>query len=246
MRHIDLNADLGEGGPSDGELMTIVSSCNIACGGHAGDASSMAATIALANEHDVAAGAHPSYPDPAGFGRRAKFLADEALRDALHDQVQQLATIADGAGVPLEHLKPHGALYHDANEDAELAAIVATVAGEFGLDLVGPADGALRDASSEAGIHYVAEGFVDRAYDGHGRLVARGLPGAVLERPEQAVQQALSLAQHQRVQALDGSEVPVPVETLCVHGDTPGALQLAAAVRSALQAQGMDVRAFRH
>ncbi len=243
MSHIDINADLGEGGPADAELMAIVSSCNIACGGHAGDADSMTAALLLARKHGVAAGAHPSYPDREGFGRRAHFLQGPKLRASLSQQVLALAALADESGITLKHLKPHGALYHDANNDAELAEMVATLAEESGLMLVGPPAGELSAAAARRGLAYIAEGFADRAYDVQGRLVPRGQPGAVFDEPEQAVEQALSLALHRAARASGGDEISLQVDTLCLHGDTPGAVALATAVRSALVNHGVAIRA---
>ncbi|MDJ0917528.1 MAG: 5-oxoprolinase subunit PxpA [Woeseiaceae bacterium] len=244
MTAIDLNADLGEGGPADTELMEIVSSCSIACGGHAGDAGSMSTALRLARQHGVAAGAHPSYPDREGFGRRSGFLAGPKLQAALHDQVRQLSSIAGEQGVSLRHLKPHGALYHDANNDAAQAAIIVALAAEFSLALVGPPDGELRDVAANAGVGYVAEGFADRAYGSDGRLVPRSEAGAVFSTPEQSVRQALSLALHQATRAANGDELSLRVDTLCVHGDTPDAVALASAVRAALIEHGVSIRAF--
>ncbi len=243
MTRVDLNADLGEGGPADNDLMEIVSSCSIACGGHAGDAKSMSAALKLARQHGVAAGAHPSYPDRKGFGRQSGFMAGQELQRVLHDQVRQLSSIAGREGVKLRHLKPHGALYHDANNDSALAAIIAGLAVEFGLALVGPPCGELRDAAAVAGVDFVAEGFADRAYDADGRLVPRSEAGAVFSRPEQSVEQALSLALHQSTRAANGDELSLRVDTLCVHGDTPDAVALATAVRVALIEHGVSIQA---
>ena len=242
MSSIDLNSDLGEGEATDPELMQIVSSCNIACGGHAGDEDSMSATLSLAREAGVVVGAHPSYPDRDGFGRRPRFLAGRALYRSLRDQVSRLAELASDQDVAVRHLKPHGALYHDANAYPELATMLATLADAFGLCLVGPPVGELRAASRGTTVNYVAEGFVDRAYTSAGGLVPRGEAGAVFDRDELAVRQALSIARHRRVQARDGSEITLPVATLCLHGDTPGALSMARAVRRALLEHGIQIR----
>ena len=242
MRYIDLNADLGEGETTDAELMQLVSSCNIACGGHTGDADSMTATLALARAADVVAGAHPSYPDRDGFGRRPRFIAGRALFRSLHEQLNRLVEIADGLDIVVRHLKPHGALYHDANAYAELSTMLATLSDAFGLYLVGPPGGALQAASRDKGVAYIAEGFVDRAYTAAGGLVPRGQPGAVFDTDELAVRQALSIARHQRVTTRDGEEIPLSVDTLCLHGDTPGAVAMASAVRSALAGHGIRIQ----
>ena len=235
MHRIDLNADLGEGGTADAELMTIVSSCNIACGGHAGDPGTMTSTLRLARVHGVAAGAHPSYPDRDGFGRRPRFMAGRALFRSLHDQIGRLAELASSLDSPLRHLKPHGALYHDANAYPELSTMLANLANAFELRLVGPPAGALRAASQDSGVGYIAEGFVDRAYTADGGLLPRDQAGAVFDREDRAVRQALSIAGHQRVTTHDGNEITLSVDTLCLHGDTPGAVDMARAVRSALR-----------
>lgn len=243
MRYIDLNADLGEGGTADAELMEIVSSCNIACGGHAGHAGTMTSTLRLAQQHGVAAGAHPSYPDRDGFGRRPRFMAGRALFRSLHEQISLLAELASSQGVTLRHLKPHGALYHDANEYLELSTMLANLADAFGLCVVGPPAGASRAASHDRGVGYIAEGFVDRAYTASGGLLPRGEAGAVFNSEEQAARQALSIAAQQRVTTHDGDEISLPVETLCLHADTPGAVDMARAVRAALLEHGVQIRA---
>jgi UPF0271 protein len=242
---IDLNADLGEGDPHDASLLALVSSCNVACGGHAGDSDSMRATIATAMRHDVAIGAHPSYPDREHFGRRSLRLPGAQLRTSLADQLSRLSACAGELGARLTHVKPHGALYNDAADDPELAAIVAaaTAAVAAKAALVGPAGSALEAAATDAGLAFVAEAFVDRAYRADGRLVPRSTTGSVYTDIAAMCGQAVSLAMSGTVHAATGEIIAVRADTLCVHGDTPGAAAAAAAVREALEASGIRIRA---
>ena len=228
---IDLNADLGEGDASDSELLEIVSSCNVACGGHAGDAASMRATLKSAIKSGVSIGAHPSYPDREGFGRRSGFMTGDDLRDSLIMQINALVSIAAEQGVAISHVKPHGALYNDAVNDSELAeliamAILATVPD---ASFVGLPNSELQKAAAANGLDFIAEGFIDRAYQDDGQLVPRSQPGAVHESLELVLPQAISLVDK--------------VDTLCIHGDTPGAADVAKAVRDALEQKGVQIRA---
>lgn len=235
-RHIDLNADVGEGGTLDAALFAAgISSANVACGAHAGDDATMAAACALAARHGVALGAHPGFADRANFGRRAP---EPAIRLAelgvlLSGQIRALRRHADAAEVKIRHVKPHGALYHFLAREAEHALLFAGSLRALAPDaaLVGPPEGALREAADAAGLRYVAEGFIDRGYRADGTLVPRGDPGAVLHDEAAAVAQALRLAREGRC------------GTLCVHGDGPDALRLLAAARAALVAEGFTVLA---
>ncbi len=233
MVQIDLNADLGEGGAYDEELLTIVSSCNIACGGHAGDESSMWSTVKAAISQNVAVGAHPSYPDRDGFGRRSKFLAGDALLASLIDQVSALRTILTELQRELLHVKPHGALYNDAAVDAELANTIVQAISKAapGAALVGLPGSCLEQAAAQNSSQFIAEAFIDRAYRPDGQLVPRSEVGAVLTDIDVIVSQAVSLV--------------VQADTLCVHGDTPRAAEAATAVRAALEARGTVIRAVR-
>jgi UPF0271 protein len=241
---IDLNADLGEGESADSVLLGIVSSCSVACGGHTGDADSMAATVRLALANGVAIGAHPSYPDREGFGRRQRFAAGAALYDALAAQTEALEAIAADLGARLVHLKPHGALYNDAAADPELAGIVARVTAEAHgrLRLYGPPSSALEFAAADFELGFVREGFADRAYTQDGSLVPRTQPDAVHADLEVIASQAVSLAADSRVLARDGTRIELSVDTLCLHGDTPGAASAAVAVRDALIGHGIAIR----
>lgn len=242
---IDLNADLGEGGADDVELLSIVSSCNIACGGHAGDPQSIADTIRAAAADGVAIGAHPSYPDRQGFGRRSRYAEGAVLLASLRKQIDALQTIAHEQGVALTHVKPHGALYNDAAVDRALADVVATAVAETPGPpaLVGPPASELQAAAADRGLRFLAEAFVDRAYRADATLVPRTEPGAVHSEINRITTQAVRLATKGRVVCQTGEEICVAADTLCVHGDTANAGEVARAVRDVLAANGVQVRA---
>jgi UPF0271 protein len=222
----------------------VVSSCNIACGGHAGDAESIEATLREALARGVNVGAHPAYPDREGFGRRSRFMSGEPLRDALRSQLDDFGRAAARLGATVTHVKPHGTLYTDAVVDAELADIIAGVVAEVPGKpmLVGQPGTALESAAEAHGLGFIAEAFVDRAYQPNGQLVPRSQPGAVHGDIAQIQRQAVSLARDGTVQCPDGSMVPVRADTLCIHGDTPGAAAAARAVRDALEHEGIEIR----
>ena len=245
MAEIDLNADLGEGGDYDEELLQIVSSCNVACGGHAGDAESMGLTVRSAIANGVAVGAHPAYPDREGFGRASGFMTGDALYTSLGAQVNALADIAAHLGTRLAHVKPHGALYNDAVSDGELADVIARVTAEAPVEpaFVGMANTELEFAAKRHGLTFIAEAFVDRAYEPDGTLVSRKEPGAVHADLNVATTQAVRLAEHGEATARNGATVKVQADTLCIHGDTPGAAEKARAVRDVLESHGVKVRA---
>ncbi|MEM9690166.1 MAG: 5-oxoprolinase subunit PxpA [Pseudomonadota bacterium] len=231
---IDLNADLGEGEPHDAFLLGKVSSCNIACGGHIGDEASMTDTVRLAVRNGVRVGAHPAYPDREGFGRRSGFSKGESLKTSLRGQVEALAAVCAAERAPLSHLKPHGALYNDAAGDDDLATTLVELADHFDLALVGLPDSALERAATQHGVHYLCEGFVDRTYLADGRLRPRGQEGAVINDVLVAAEQALRLATRQAFATADGEFLQLTVDTLCLHGDTPNATDIASAVTDRL------------
>ena len=247
MACIDLNADLGEGDPYDEELLQIVSSCNIACGGHTGDAKSMAITVRTAIANGVAIGAHPAYPDREGFGRKSGFLDGDALYDSLSEQVTMLDDIAAQLGAKLTHVKAHGALYNDAIANSRLADVIARVTAEApgSPALVGMADTELQRAAERHDLNFIAEAFIDRAYEANGTLVSRAEPGAVHSELMVITTQAVSLAKDGRVTSRNGDVIDVTADTLCIHGDTPGAAEKARAVRDVLENRGVDIRAVR-
>jgi UPF0271 protein len=243
---IDLNSDLGEGAGSDAELMPLISSANIACGAHAGDESTMRETVALARRYGVAVGAHPGYPDRENFGRVPVAMTHDELSDEVARQIRALRRV--DAGLRITHVKAHGALYNQAERDASVArAIIAGVKQVFAtaadVALYAPPVSALVDAALAAGLRVVREGFVDRAYESDGTLRSRKLEGALHIDPHVAAKQALSFVREGGVRAHDGSFLTLAVDTLCLHGDTPGARAIAAAVRAALAGAGVGVRA---
>ncbi len=247
---IDLNADVGESfGPwpmgADDELIPLVTSVNVACGYHAGDPVTIRRAVRLAIESGAAVGAHPGYPDLVGFGRREMSLSGDELQSIVTYQVGALAALAKVEGARLTHVKPHGALYHRLAVDAAAADAVATAVGKLdpSLRLVAPPGSELALAATRHGLGSIAEGFADRVYEPDGSLRSRDLPGALHEDPAKAAGQALSIARDGVATAIEGSTVAVPVATICIHGDTPGARAIAMAVRAALAAAGIELRA---
>lgn len=247
MREIDLNSDVGEGSGSDAEILGQVTSANVACGFHAGGPSSMRATVALAAARGVAVGAHPAFADPEGFGRRAERVSAEETYEIVLYQIGALGAFAAAAGVQLQHVKPHGALYHLAATDPEIARAIGHAVRDVDrrLVLVGLSGGRLLAAGRDAGLRTASEVFADRGYRADGTLLPRGEPGALVTDPEEVVQRAVRMAREGKVYAVDGSDVAVRAETICVHGDTPGAAPLARALKDALAAEGFTVRAVR-
>ena len=240
MASIDLNSDLGEGAGADSEVMPFVTSANIACGAHAGDERSMRETMKLAIEHHVAAGAHPGYRDPARFGRVALDIPADELTADLVRQIQTLRTIARSEGTDLVHVKAHGALYNTAQHDERVAAAIASAVREAAPDLVlfvFPASAAER-AARGAGLRVAREGFIEA----DGTLRSRSEPDALITDPGEAAARALSFVGEGGVRSRGGAFLELAVDTLCVHGDTPGAPAILRAVRAALVSAGVAVR----
>lgn len=248
---LDLNSDLGEGfGPwtmgDDAAMLDIVTSANIACGFHAGDPAIMRKTCALAVAKGVRIGAHVGYRDLAGFGRREIAVAPGELRDEVLYQIGALDAFAKAAGDRVRYVKPHGALYHSAARNRMLADAVLSAIVEYDqrLGLLGPAGSQLEPAAQAAGVRFVGEGFADRAYRLDGSLAPRGEPGAVLY-PADAVAQAVSIAQSGTARTVDGSgAVAVRASSICVHGDSPAAVEMARRIRAALVEVGVPVEPF--
>jgi UPF0271 protein len=248
---LDLNSDLGEGYGhwalgDDAALLEVVTSANVACGFHAGDPATIDRTVRTAAEHGVAIGAQVSYPDLVGFGRREIDVApDDLTADVLY-QIGALEAFAKAAGSRVRYVKPHGALYNRIARDPVQAAAVVEAIRRYDptLPLLTLPGSAVMQAAADAGIAAVGEGFADRAYTGEGRLVSRRERGAVLHDPERVAARAVVMATEGRVETVDGGEVTVEVRSLCVHGDTPGAVDLAKAVRSALDDAGVTLEAF--
>jgi UPF0271 protein len=247
---IDLNSDLGESfGPwpmgRDTELMPLITSANVACGFHAGDPGTMRATVALARKHGVAIGAHPGFPDLVGFGRRDLKASPQEIEDFVLYQAGALAGVAAAQGARLQHVKAHGALYNMACRDGAMAdALARAVAAlDRSLLLFGLPGSELLRAGRAAGLRVAAEGFADRAYEADGSLASRSKPGSVIHDAAIVAARAVRMACEREVVAVDGSVIRVEVDTICLHGDTPGAVELARAVRAALEAAGVTVRA---
>lgn len=247
---IDLNSDLGEAfGPwpmgQDALLMPVISSANVACGVHAGDPGTMRATVRLARAHQVAVGAHPGFPDLQGFGRREMRMTPQEVEDLVLYQVGAIAGVARSEGVRLQHVKAHGALYNMACRDEALADAIAraVVAFDPALVLFGLPGSALLQAGLDAGLPVAAEAFADRAYLSDGSLAPRSLPGSVIHDVDAVVARAVEMVVDQSVVAMDGTRIRFEADTLCLHGDTPGAAALAAAVRRGLEDAGVTIAA---
>ncbi len=247
MTAVDLNSDLGEGAGNDAEIMPFITSANVACGGHAGDEGTMRRTVELALRHGVAIGAHPGYPDKANFGRLPVAMEPLALIEEVAAQIRLLREVAARAGASVAHVKAHGAMYNQAERDARIAETIATGifddARNADLLVFAPPGSAMLERAQAMDLRVAREGFVDRAYEPDGTLRSRRLAGAVHAEPRVAAEQAVSIARDARVRAFDGSFLPLEVDTLCLHGDTPGAAAIAAAVRDALAREGIEVRA---
>ncbi|MGQ0733100.1 MAG: LamB/YcsF family protein [Acidobacteriota bacterium] len=251
MSRIDLNADLGESfGPwpmgQDDSLMKSITSANVACGFHAGDPTVMRRTVALAKHHGVAVGAHPGFPDLVGFGRREMLATPQDVEDFVLYQVAALAGVASAHGVRLQHVKAHGALYNMAARDRALADAIARAVAAFDdrLILYGlPASELLR-AGEAHGLKVAAELFADRAYEPDGTLASRRKPGSVIHSPDEVVARAVRMVQMREVVATDGSTIHLEGSTMCLHGDTPGAADLARRIRSALEGARVTVAPF--
>lgn len=251
-RTVDLNADVGESFGvyalgQDDILLRYVSSANIACGFHAGDPGVMRRTVALARDRGVAIGAHPSLPDLVGFGRRTMDVSARELEDMVLYQIGALGAVAASEGVGLRHVKPHGALYAMTARDAGLAQALARAIASVDprLVLIGPPRSALIDAGRRAGLATACEGFPDRAYTADGHLLSRSMSGAVIEDPAAVAARGVDMLTRAAVVAVDGSVVPLEVQTLCVHGDTPQAPAIARMLREAIEAAGGKVQAIR-
>lgn len=247
---IDLNCDTGESYGrfrigDDATLLPLVSSCNIACGFHGGDPLQIETTIRLALDAGVSLGAHPSYPDLQGFGRRKMQLPPAEVTALIRYQVAAVAGIARSLGGRLRHVKPHGALYNSAAADeAEAVAIAAAVHSlDATLALVGPPDSALQRAAEAYGLPFLREGFADRRYAADGSLLPRSVAGAVIDDPAEVVEQVLGIVKRNEIVTATGTKRPLRVDTICIHGDEPGASANALAIRRALAVQGVAIKA---
>ncbi|MGC2418114.1 MAG: 5-oxoprolinase subunit PxpA, partial [Candidatus Acidiferrales bacterium] len=250
MKRIDLNCDMGEipKAIADGaqeSLMPSLTSVNITCGAHAGDASTMKATIEQALRWKLAIGAHPGYPDRANFGRVPLDLPPQAIADSIFEQVRTFAEIAAGCGARVVHVKPHGALYNQAAGDRVVAQAIADGVRRWNRDvtLVGMAGSLMLDVFRDSGFRVAAEAFADRRYEADGTLRSRKFEDALLRDAAEAGQQALRIVERGTVVASGGAEIAVNAQPICIHGDTPGAPKIAVAVAQALRQAGVELRA---
>jgi UPF0271 protein len=247
---IDLNSDVGESFGAyrigaDAEVMRSITSANVACGFHAGDPAVMRATVRLARDAGVSVGAHPGFPDLVGFGRRELRASPREVEDLVLYQIGALAAIASSEGVALAHVKAHGALYNMAVRDRALADAIARAVFAFDRSLIlfGLPGSELLRAGEAAGLRVASEGFADRAYAPDGSLASRTAPGSVIHDPDEVVARSIRMVTAGQVTATDGSTLSFPVDTLCVHGDTPGAAELTRRLRDGLEQGGIAVRA---
>lgn len=245
MPRIDLNCDLGEGAGHDAELMPLVSSVNIACGGHAGDVATMLATLRLASEHGVSAGAHPGFADRANFGRVELPMTPAQVHDLVLTQTQDLLALAGQTRVRVRHVKPHGALYNMASRDPGLAEAAATAVYEADprLVLVGLAGSRLLEAGCACGLSTLSEVFADRTYRSDGSLTPRCEADALIRDAARGVAQVLGMVRDGRVIATDGSRVAIKADTICLHGDGAHAVEFARQLRAGLQEAGIEIKA---
>ena len=238
---IDLNCDLGEGGSHDAALMPLVTSANIACGGHAGDRETMRVTLELARRHGVAAGAHPGFADRAHFGRHERALAPPEVTELVRSQVEALRALG-----PITHVKPHGALYTQSARERPVADAIAEAVASIdpNLMLVGQAGSLLLRAGAAWGLRVVSEVFADRTYQRDGSLTPRACPDALITAADAAAAQVLRMIREGVVEATDGTLVPVRADSICVHGDGPHAVALARRLRTELADAGVAVQPF--
>ncbi|MGJ8560199.1 MAG: LamB/YcsF family protein [Litorimonas sp.] len=255
MKTIDLNADIGEADTPEWEaaeaaILSHISSANIACGGHTGDDRSMRQTVRGALANGVTIGAHPAYPDRENFGRRSLVLDDDIGEDelarSLSAQIIRLAEIATDEGARVAYVKPHGQLYNDAVGDRRKANLIARVIADIdsNLILLGGPNSEMGKAAAAYGLSFVAEGFIDRRYSDDGHLISRKLPGAVIADQDDRLGQARRLATTGEVVTASGQTLDIKARSLCVHGDSAGAVETARLARTAIEAEGVTIRAF--
>jgi len=248
---IDLNSDMGESFGVytmgyDEQVMPFVTSINVACGFHASDPGNMLHTVRLAKKHNVAVGAHPAFPDPVGFGRRNMAATPEEIKADTIYQIGALWAFCQSEGVRLQHVKPHGALYNMAATDIRIATALAEAIQSVdpGLFMLCLGKSQMVEAAKKVGARYVEEAFADRAYTNEGTLVPRSKPGAVIHDIGLVAERVLSMVKHQRVTSIDNVEIPIVAQTICVHGDTPGAVEMTKLIRKRLEENSIVVAPF--
>jgi UPF0271 protein len=250
MKTVDLNCDMGESFGAwkmgdDAAIMPLITSANVACGFHGGDPPTIRKTVRLAVDHGVAVGAHPSLPDVQGFGRREMKITPQECYDFVLYQAGAVEAFARAAGARLHHVKIHGMLYNMAAKNAALADAIARATKDLGggTMLYALSGSAMMDAAARHGVRAVGEVFGDRSYQRDGTLTPRSQPGAMITDEAASVAQVLMMVEQGKLRSLDGTEVPVEAGTLCLHGDQPGAVRFATALRAAFRERGIEVRA---
>lgn len=246
---IDINCDLGEGSSiahcqEDAAIMPYISRCNIACGGHAGNKQTMKLSLINAQKNQLFCGAHPSYPDQINFGRKSLTIRFEKLADSIRQQIDTLIEIAEKQTISLSHIKLHGALYNDAEKDITLAEKLTTLLNQYypSMCLLGLANGQLQRIAQEQNISFLREGFMDRAYQVNGQLVTRTTPNAVYTDPTQIIEQALKIAQNKPIKSIQGTDLLLTVDTICLHGDGHNASQVAHDLLKQLKAHRISIK----
>ena len=242
---VDLNSDLGEGAGFDDELLSLVTSANIATGFHAGDSNTIRATIGAARSRGVAIGVHPSLFDRENFGRKELPITTEQLYDIINYQLGIFQAIAQSVGAVVNHVKPHGALYNMAARDRSVAVPIVRAIHDIDRELLlyAPGESALAAAGRAHGMRVVAEVFADRGYQSDGSLVPRDGPGAVLADPEAAATRVMRMLSEGKVRSVNGGDIVISAETICVHGDTPDAVKFVQSLRQQLEKHGVEIRA---
>ena len=248
---IDLNCDMGESFGVyelgyDAQAMPFVTSINVACGFHAADPDNMAKTVSLAKQQGVAVGAHPGYPDLVGFGRRSLALTPDEVKNSVIYQIGALQAFCQAAGIKLQHVKVHGALYNNAEKDLAIATAIAEAikAVDPQLYMLCLANSQMGVAAKQAKLPYVEEAFADRAYTDEGSLVSRKIAGSVIHDIDQVVSRVIRMVKDKTVVSISGNVVPIQAQTICVHGDTPGAVAMVKAIRQALDREQVTLQAF--
>ena len=251
MKMIDLNCDMGESFGTyvlgyDEQAMPFVTSINVACGFHASDPDNMAKTLMLAKKHGIAVGAHPGFPDLVGFGRRPMALSPDEVKNTVMYQIGALDAFCRAEGMKMQHVKAHGALYNMAEKDLSIALSIAAAikAVDPALYMLCLANSQMVVAAKQLGVPFVEEAFADRAYTDEGTLVSRKLAGAVIHDIEQVVSRVVRMVKDRSVISITGKVVPIQTQTVCVHGDTPGAVDMVKAIRAALEKENIALRAF--
>lgn len=248
---IDLNCDMGESFGiyklgEDEAAMPLVTSINVACGFHASDPTNIWKTIKLAKKYGVAVGAHPAFPDLVGFGRRAIVSSLEEIKADVIYQIGAVKAFCDVENVPMQHVKVHGALYNLAEKDEKIAQAIgeAIKVVDENLIMLCMANSKMVEGAKNAGVRYVEEVFADRAYTNEGNLVARSMAGAVIHDPAEIAERVLGMVKEQKVKSIDGKDVPLNAQTICVHGDTMGAVDIIKSIKDRLVKEGLDLEAF--